>query len=150
MNYKTWKENYENEFAEHREKNTRIVYSYEREYKHYLNSPEWNMYGDSCYFIRAGTENKGKEITAKYEQILANDNEIFRGFLKDEFKRLHPICEIEERLNKVFDYRNMSLTPANFTEEQARIFAEEIENYKEENKENIALWERYEQLKEEF
>ena len=38
MNYKTWKENYENEFAEHREKNTRIVYSYEREYKHYLNS----------------------------------------------------------------------------------------------------------------
>lgn len=150
MNYKTWKENYENEFAEHRENNIRWVYSYEREYQHYLNSNEWIMYGDSCCFIRAGTENKGKEITSKYEKILVNNDEVFRGFIKDEFKRLHPVHDIDEKLLKVFDYRNMSLTPANFTEEQSRIFAEEIENYKEENKENIALWERYEQLKEEF
>ena len=100
---------------------------------------------------------KEKELVAvaniehwKNDSLYINDDEVFRGFIKDEFKRLHPVCEIEERLNKVFDYRNMSLTPANFTEEQARIFAEEIENYKEENKENIALWERYEQLKEVF
>lgn len=139
MDYKTWKENYENEFKAHRKANCRIVYDYQREYNDYLNSPDWIMYGDFCNFIRRGTENKGAEITAKYEEILVNDLEVFTGFVKDEFKRVHPLKDIDETLSQVFQYRNMAITPDDFTPEQTQAFNQAVEDYKEENKKYIDI-----------
>lgn len=139
MDYKTWKTNFENEFDEHRKANCRIVYDYQREYNHYLNSPDWIMYGDFCNFIRRGTENRGAEITAKYEALLVENIEIFTGFIKDEFKRLHPFRNVDETLYKVFEFNNMAITPEDFTPEQTQAFNQAVEDYKEENKEFIEL-----------
>ena len=139
MDYKTWKANYENEFKAHREANTVIIYDYQDGYNFYLNSPDWIMYGDFCNFIRRGTENKGAEITAKYEEILVNNLEVFTGFIKDEFKRLHPLTDIDETLYKVFEFNNMAITPEDFTPEQTQAFNQAVGDYKEENKEIIEL-----------
>ena len=139
MDYKTWKTNFENEFKAHREGNTVIIYDYQDGYDFYLNSPDWIMYGDFCNFIRRGTENKGAEITAKYEEILVNNLEVFTGFIKDEFKRLHPLTDIDETLYKVFEFNNMAITPEDFTPEQTQAFNQAVEDYKEENSEIIEL-----------
>lgn len=139
MDYKTWKTQYENEFKAHRDENTRIVYDYQPEYNHYLNSPDWIMYGDFCNFVRAGTENKGAEITAKYEALLVENLEVFTGFIKDEFKRVHPLKDIDETLSKVFQYRNMAITPADFTPAQTQAFNQAVTEYKEENKKYIDI-----------
>lgn len=149
MDYETWKTNFENEFDEHRKANCRIVYDYQTEYNHYLNSPDWIMYGDFCNFIRRGTENRGAEITAKYEALLVENLEIFTGFIKDEFKRLHPLTEVDETLYKVFEFNNMALTPEDFTPEQQARFTQAITEYKEENKKYIDLVSKhYEQMEE--
>lgn len=139
MDYKTWKTNFENEFDEHRKNNCRIVYDYQREYDHYRNSPDWIMYGDFCNFIRAGTENKGAEITAKYEALLVENLEIFTGFIKDEFKRVHPLREVDETLYKIFEFNNMAITPDDFTPEQSQAFTEAVNEYKKANKKYIDL-----------
>ena len=149
MDYKTWKTNFENEFDEHRKANCRIVYDYQSEYNHYLNSPDWIMYGDFCNFIRRGTENRGAEITAKYEALLVENLEIFTGFIKDEFKRLHPFTEVDETLYKVFEFNNMALTPEDFTPEQSQAFKQAVSEYKEENKKYIDLVSKhYEEMEE--
>lgn len=139
MDYKTWKNNLENEFKAHREENTVIIYDYQDDYEFYLNSPDWIMYGDFCNFIRRGTENKGAEITAKYEEILVNNLEVFTGFIKDEFKRLHPFRNIDETLYKVFEFNNMTITPEDFTPEQNQAFNQAVTEYKEENKKIIDM-----------
>lgn len=137
MDYKTWKTNFENEFDEHRKANCRIVYSYEDDYDYYRNSPDWIMYGDFCNFIRRGTENIGQEITDKYEALLVENLEIFTGFIKDEFKRVHPLRNIDENLSQVFQYSNMSITPDDFTPEQTQAFNQAVAEYKEANKKYI-------------
>ena len=137
MDYKTWKNNYENEFKAHRDENTRIVYDYQSDYDYYLNSNDWVMVGDFCNFVRAGTENKGAEITAKYEAILVQDLEVFTGFIKDEFKRVHPLTDIDETLSQVFQYRNMAITPDDFTPAQTQAFNQAVTEYKEANKKYI-------------
>lgn len=139
MDYKTWKTQYETEFDEHRKANCRIVYDYQPEYNEYLNSPEWIMYGDFCNFIRRGTQNRGKEITAKYEALLVENLEVFTGFVKDEFKRVHPLRDIDETLSKIFQYRNMSITPDDFTPEQTQAFNQAVTEYKEANKKYIEM-----------
>ena len=143
MDYKTWKTNFENEFDEHRKANCRIVYDYQPEYNHYLNSPDWIMYGDFCNFIRRGTQGKGQEITDKYEALLVENLEIFTGFIKDEFKRVHPLTDVDETLYKIFEFNNMSITPEEFTPEQAQAFKQAVDEYKEENKEFIELLKRH-------
>ena len=139
MDYKTWKTQYENEFDEHRKANCRLVYDYQPEYSHYRNSPDWIMYGDFCNFIRRGAENRGQEITAKYEAILVQDIEVFTGFVKDEFNRIHPLTDIDESLSQIFQYRNMKITPADFTPEQQAVFTQAVEEYKEANKKYIEM-----------
>ena len=139
MDYKTWKNNFENEFKAHRDENTVIIYDYQDGYEFYLNSPDWIMYGDFCNFVRAGTENRGKEITAKYEAILVQDLEVFTGFIKDEFNRVHPLRDIDETLSQVFQYRNMAITPEDFTPEQTQAFTQAVEDYKEANKKYIEM-----------
>lgn len=143
MDYKTWKTNFENEFKAHRDENTVLIYDYQDGYDYYLNSPDWIMYGDFCNFIRRGTENRGAEITAKYEALLVENLEIFTGFIKDEFKRIHPLRNIDERLYKIFEYNNMTITPDDFTPEQTQAFNQAVTEYKEENKENIELIKRH-------
>ena len=139
MDYKTWKTQYETEFDEHRKANCRIVYDYQPEYKEYLNSQDWVMYGDFCNFIRKGTENRGAEITAKYEALLVENLEVFTGFIKDEFNRVHPLRDIDETLSQVFQYRNMAITPDDFTPEQTQAFNQAVEDYKEANKKYIEM-----------
>ena len=139
MDYKTWKTQYETEFDEHRKANCRIVYSYQSEYEYYSNSPDWIMYGDFCNFIRVGTENKGKEITAKYEALLVENLEVFTGFVKDELKRVHPLENIDKTATELFSYRNMSITPEDFTPAQTQAFNQAVNEYKEENKKYIEL-----------
>lgn len=139
MDYKTWKNNFENEFKAHRDENTVIIYDYQDGYEFYLNSPDWIMYGDFCNFVRAGTENRGKEITAKYEAILVQNLEVFTGFIKDEFNRVHPLRDIDETLSQVFQYRNMAITPEDFTPEQTQAFTQAVEDYKEANKKYIEM-----------
>ena len=139
MDYKTWKQNFENEFEEHRNKNTVLIYDYQDGYDFYLNSPDWVMYGDFCNFVRAGTENRGAEITAKYEAILVENLEVFTGFVKDEFKRVHPLTEVDETLSQIFQFNNMAITPDDFTPEQREAFNQAVAEYKEENKEYIEL-----------
>ena len=140
MDYKTWKTNFENEFEQHRKQNTKIIYDYQTGYDYYLNSPEWIMYGDFCNFIRKGTENKGPEITAKYETLLNENIEIFNGFIRDEFKRVHPFTEVDKTLNQIFQFNNMKLTPETFTPEQTQVFNKAVTDYKEEHKEFIEIF----------
>lgn len=139
MDYKTWKNNFENEFKAHRDENTRIIYDYETGYDFYLNSPDWIMYGDFCNFVRAGTENKGQEITNKYEALLVENIEVFTGFVRDEIKRVHPLRDIDETLSQIFQFNNMSLTPDDFTPAQTQAFNQAVEDYKEENKKYIDM-----------
>lgn len=139
MDYETWKTNFENEFKAHREANTVIIYDYQDGYDFYLNSPDWIMYGDFCNFIRRGTENKGAEITAKYEALLVENLQIFTGFIKDEFKRVHPLTDIDETLYKIFEFNNMAITPEDFTPAQKQAFKQAVNDYKEDNKEIIEL-----------
>ena len=139
MDYKTWKANYENEFKAHREQNTVLIYDYQDGYDFYLNSPDWIMYGDFCNFVRAGTENKGKEITAKYEALLTENLQVFTGFVKDELQRVHPLTDIDETASNLFTYRNMSITPATFTPEQTQAFNQAVTEYKEANKKYIDM-----------
>ena len=65
--------------------------------------------------------------------------EIFTGFIKDEFKRLHPLRDIDETLYNVFEYNNMALTPDDFTPEQSQAFKQAVTEYKEANKKYIVI-----------
>ena len=148
MNYTTWKKSFENEFEQHRQKNTKIIYSYQTGYDYYLDSPEWIMYGDFCNFIRRGTEHIGPQITAKYENIMIENNNIFQGFIHDEFRRIKPFTEVDETLNKVFEYNNMNITLPELTTEQKRIFNEEKKLFKKEYEDYIKLFENHNKIKE--
>ena len=132
MDYQTWKKSFEDEFEEHRQKNTRLIYSYQPGYDYYNESPEWVMYGDFCDFIRKGTEHIGPQITDKYAKILIADNEILKGFLRDEFRRIKPFTLVDETLDQVFEYNNMNIKLEELTQEQKRIFDEEKRLFKKE------------------
>ena len=64
---------------------------------------------------------------------------IFTGFIKDEFKRVHPLREVDETLYKIFEFNNMAITPDDFTPEQSQAFTEAVNEYKEANKKYIDL-----------
>lgn len=132
MDYQTWKKSFEDEFEEHRQKNTKLIYSYQPEYEYYRDSPEWIMYGDFCDFIRKGTEHIGPSITEKYTKILIANNEIFQGFLHDEFRRIKPFTEVDETLDQVFEFNNMNIKLDELTQEQKIIFDEEKRLFKKE------------------
>ena len=141
MNYETWKKNLENEFAAHREENTRIVYNYQDEYDYYLNSPDWIMYGDFCNFIRVGTENIGAEITAKYEKIMLIEDEIFIGFVTDEFERigLWKNKDMKEYAKNIFEFNNMTVRFEDLTDLQKAFFEDCIKEHAYEHAEDIKI-----------
>lgn len=145
MNYKKWKQAFENEFEQLRQKNTKIIYNYQPEYEYYNNSPEWIMYGDFCNFIRKGTEHIGPQITAKYENIMLKNNNIFQGFIHDEFQRIKPFTQVDETLNKVFEYNNMNIKLHELNTEQKRIFNKEKESFKKQYEEYIKLFQKEKQ-----
>ena len=137
MAYNNWKNNYEAEFEEHRKNNFKIVYSYQDDYEYYSNSSEWGMIGDFCNFYRIGTLHKGEKITAKYEELMLNDINIFAGYCKDEFKRIK-VWQYEvplEQAKKIFEYDNMSVRFEDLTTNQRwafkKVLAEHLKEFDE-------------------
>lgn len=149
--YQTWKQNYEAEFEEHRRENCRLVYDYQSDYAYYSNNPEWVMVGDFCNFVRRTAINRGKEITAKYEeQLIANDN-IFAGFCLDEFERIqlwHSQAfgedeDLETKAKKIFEYRNMKTRLETLTSEQESLFRRAITEHLLQHEEDIQTIAKY-------
>lgn len=129
--YNNWKDNYENEFKEHRENNFKIVYRYQDEYEYYSNSSEWGMIGDFCNFYRIGTLHKGEEITAKYEKLMLNNINIFSGFCEDEFKRIK-VWQYEDPMaqaKKIFEFDNMEIRYEDLTTNQRWAFRQELDKH---------------------
>lgn len=138
MEYEEWKTNYSDELEEYRNNNVKIIYDYQEGYDYYSNSPEWIMYGDFNYFIRKGSEELAYQITAKYEECLINDLDLFEAFVIDEINTIRPLFNIDDTLNQIFKFngfKNLSLET--LTEEQNEIFENAKETYKEENAEMI-------------
>lgn len=138
MEYEEWKTNYENELEEYRKENVKIIYDYQDEYEDYLNSPEWVMYGDFNYFIRKGSEEISAQITAKYEEYIMEDLNLFEAFVNDKIETLHPLSDIDNMLNQIFKFsgfKNISIDT--LSEEEKEIFENAKEKYKEDNAEII-------------
>ena len=74
---------------------------------------------------------------------MLENNNIFQGFIHDEFRRIKPFTEVDETLNKVFEYNNMSITLPELTTEQHKIFNEEKELFKKEYGEYIKLFKNH-------
>lgn len=126
--YENWINNKEQEFEEHRKNNFKIVYRYQDEYEYYSNSPEWGLIGDFCNFYRIGTLNKGEEITAKYEELMLNDIEVFAGYCEDEFKRIK-VWQYEDPMTqakKIFEFDNMKVRFEDLTENQQLVFKQKV------------------------
>lgn len=138
MEYEEWKTNYENELENYRKENVKIIYDYQDEYEDYLNSPEWIMYGDFNYFIRKGSEEISAQITAKYEEYIMEDLDLFEAFVNDKIKTLHPLSDIDNMLNQIFKFsgfKNISIDT--LSEDEKEIFENAKEKYKEDNAEII-------------
>lgn len=138
MEYEEWKTNYENELEEYRKENVKIIYDYQDEYEDYLNSPEWVMYGDFNYFIRKGSEEISAQITARYEEYIMEDLNLFEAYVNDKIEILHPLFDIDNMLNQIFNisgFKNISVNT--LSEEQKEIFENAKEKYKEDNAEII-------------
>lgn len=158
--YKTWKENYEAEFAEHRKENTRLIYRYQSEYDAYVNNPEWVQVGDFCNFVRRTALNKGAEITAKYEAELIANDAIFAGFCLDEFERIHlwkteawkpeDHEDVETEASNIFEYCNMKTRLETLTPEQESLFRKAITEHLLQHEEDIQTVKRYFERKNEL
>ena len=147
--YTNWKNNYEAEFEEHRQKNYRLIYRYQSEYKKYVNDPEWIQVGDFCNFHRRGTLHIGEQITAKYEKLMLNNINVFKGFCEDEFNRVcvfHDYNNAFESAKKIFGYRNMKIRYEDLTTNQRWAFKQELNKHLQDHDEEINILRRYEDL----
>lgn len=149
MNYTTWKNGLESEFAVHREQNTKLIYRYQDGYEDYANSSEWVMVGDFCNFVRRSALNDHKIILAKYEAILVSDLEVFKGFCEDEFERinvwsafLHDDTSENYALN-IFEYNNFKVRYEDLSDVQKSAFDSALSRHLEEHGEDITLLKKF-------
>lgn len=148
MDYKTWKDNYEAEFEAHRKQNYRLIYRYQSEYQKYVDDPDWIQVGDFCNFHRVGTLHIGEEITAKYEKLLIENDDVLKGFCLDEFERIHVYSATLhdetyfDEAKKIFKYDNMSVRYETLSETQQLIFIVALGEHLEAHREDIQLLEK--------
>lgn len=147
MDYNTWKNGLEGEFAVHRELNTKLIYSYQDGYDYYRDSDEWVMVGDFCNFVRRSALNDHEVILAKYESILVSDLDVFKGFCEEEFERikvwsacLHDEASEDYALN-IFKFNNFEVRYGDLSDEQKCVFDCALESHLESHSEDILLLE---------
>ena len=140
MNYENWKKEYQKEVKTHLKENYRICYPYEKDYQKYTRSNGWVMVGTTAEFFRVGTSGKTEEITKKYDKILKEDINIFKGKAKDELERINPLSDDDEVLNNVLNYSNFkSLNYANLTGEQKEAYEQIKKDYIIKNRKYIDI-----------
>ena len=146
MNYETWKSNYETEFAEYRKNNYFIAYydfEVERELKR-LNATidEFVTVGDFCNYHRKSTLNIPDEINAKYQNLFLdgiNDAEFLKDFVIGELERIRAYRDVDAAATKIFKYRNLPISVADFNDNQLAVFNGAVAEYKEKYAAEIKL-----------
>lgn len=131
MDYKTWKNDYEAEMDKYRTENVVEIYDKTEQRKFRRENPNYDNVGLFSIFVKKDAIGKDKEILAKYENLLLNNIEAFTGFVANEFERIKPFKDVDERLSKIFQYQNMEVRVEDLSEEQKAIFDKAVEDYKE-------------------
>ena len=131
MDYKTWKNEYEAEMDKYRTENVVEIYDKTEQRKFRRENPNYDNVGLFSIFVKKDAIGKDKEILAKYENLLLNNIEAFTGFVTNEFERIKPVTDIDERLSNIFKYQNMEVRVEDLSEEQKAIFDKAVEDYKE-------------------
>ena len=151
--YTTWKNNYEAEMKENREKNFRLVYRYQSEYEYYSNSPEWGLIGDFCNFYRIGTLHIADEINARYEKQMLDNINIFTGFCTDEFERIRVWnipYDYDNHMDyavKIFEYSGgMKVRYDDLTTNQRYVFRKCLEEHLKSHEDDIELLKKFKEL----
>lgn len=146
MNYNSWKSNYETEFAEYRKNNYFIAYydfEVERELKR-LNATidEFVTVGDFCNYHRKSTLHVPDEINAKYQNLFLDgiNNETFlKEFVIGELERIRAYRDVDAAATKIFKYRNLPITVADFNATQLKVFNDAVAEYKEKYADEIKI-----------